>query len=122
VLWLLAIAPPVAMIAFGCAWFFSALGVFIRDIANIMPFFMQILMYMSAVFYPFRSCRKRRSGRKRSSWRIRCCSPSSAPGRRPVSQSPSLKKIAYIWICGASSISVGYLTFRKLRPAFADVI
>lgn len=123
-LWLLAIIPPVAMIAFGCAWFFSAVGVFIRDVANVMPFIMQLLMYMSAVF-------NSRSviDEKIPLWgqRILLANPLlhavvSARNTVLFHESPSPKAIAYLWACGLVIYFVGHLTFRKLRPAFADVI
>jgi lipopolysaccharide transport system permease protein len=123
-LWLLAILPPIAMIAFGCAWFFSAVGVFIRDVANVMPFLMQILMYMSAVFYS-RSLFED----KVPAWaqKILLANPllhAVVNARNAVifHQSPSLKAIGYLWACSLVIYFVGYLTFRKLRPAFADVI
>jgi lipopolysaccharide transport system permease protein len=122
-LWLLAVAPPVAMIAFGCAWFFSALGVFIRDIANVMPFVMQILMFMSAVFYP------KEKLLEAPVWaqKILFANPLlhavvSARNAILFHQSPSLNAIAYLWACGIAIYILGHLTFRKLRPAFADVI
>jgi lipopolysaccharide transport system permease protein len=122
-LWLLAIAPPVAMIAFGCAWFFSAVGVFIRDVANVMPFIMQLLMYMSAVFTP------RSSLSKAPAWtqKILLANPllhavENARNTVLFHQPPSLKGVLYIWGCALFIYFVGHFTFRKLRPAFADVI
>ena len=42
---------PVFMIALGLAWFFSALGVFIRDVRQIGSFLGLALLYSSGVFY-----------------------------------------------------------------------
>jgi lipopolysaccharide transport system permease protein len=123
VLWLLVLAPPIAMIAFGCAWFFSALGVFVRDIANVMPFVMQILMFMSAVFY----AKDRLLEAPLWAQKILFANPLlhavvSARNAVLFHQSPSLKAVAYVWACGFIIYFIGHLTFRKLRPAFADVI
>ena len=122
-LWLFAIVPPIAMIAFGCAWFFSALGVFIRDIANVMPFVMQILMYMSAVLFPTWKLLEAPLWAQK----ILFANPLlqavvSARNAVLFHQSPEIKKIAYLWVCGIAVYLIGHLTFRKLRPAFADVI
>jgi lipopolysaccharide transport system permease protein len=38
--------------ALGLAWFLSAWGVFIKDMSQIVPVFMQMLMFLSPVFYP----------------------------------------------------------------------
>ncbi len=122
--WLLAILPPIAMIAFGCAWFFSALGVFVRDVANVMPFIMQILMYVSAVFYSQSLIED-----KVPAWgqRVLLANPllHAVVGARNAvifHHSPSLRALAYLWACSIVIYFVGYATFRKLRPAFADVI
>jgi lipopolysaccharide transport system permease protein len=122
-LWLLAVAPPVAMIAFGCAWLFSALGVFIRDIASMMPFVSQVLMFMSAVFYPASFLEKAPLWAQK----ILFANPLlhavvSARNAVLFHESPALRSIAYLWACGVVVYFIGYLTFRKLRPAFADVI
>lgn len=122
-LWILAIVPPVAMIAFGCAWLFSALGVFIRDIASMMPFVSQVLMFMSAVFYPIAFLEKAPLWAQK----ILFANPLlhavvSARDAVLFHQSPALRAVIYVWVCGVVTYFVGYLTFRKLRPAFADVI
>jgi lipopolysaccharide transport system permease protein len=43
---------PVIFLALGFAWFFSAWGVFIKDMTQIVPVFVQMLMFLSPVFYP----------------------------------------------------------------------
>jgi lipopolysaccharide transport system permease protein len=123
-LWLLAILPPIALIGFGCAWFFSAVGVFVRDVANVMPFLMQIMMYMSAVFYSRTMLEE-----KAPHWvqQVLLANPLlhavlSARNAVVFHRAPSLKAIGYLWVCGLVIYLVGNLTFRKLRPAFADVI
>jgi lipopolysaccharide transport system permease protein len=123
-LWLLAIGPPIAMIAFGCAWFFSAVGVFVRDIANVMPFIMQILMYVSAVFYSRSLFEDKVPGWAQKLLLANPLLHAVVNARNAVvfHQTPSLKGLAYIWACGLVIYCLGYVTFRKLRPAFADVI
>lgn len=122
-LYVFVIVPPVILIAFGCAWFFSAFGVFIRDIASAMPFLIQILVYVSAVFYPLRLLDKL------PEW-----------GRNVVLANPLLHAVEnlrrallwhqpvdtvsllYLWVSGILICGIGYFAFHKLRPAFADVI
>ncbi len=43
---------PVIFLALGFAWFLSAWGVFIKDMTQIVPVFVQMLMFLSPVFYP----------------------------------------------------------------------
>ena len=43
---------PVVLLATGFAWFLGAWGVFIKDMTQIVPVFIQMLMFLSPVFYP----------------------------------------------------------------------
>ena len=43
---------PVILYALGLLWFLSSLGVFLRDIRNIVPVIVNILMFLSPIFYP----------------------------------------------------------------------
>jgi lipopolysaccharide transport system permease protein len=46
------IGVPLIALVLGLTWFFSSLGVYIRDVAQILGFVIQVLMFMSPVFYP----------------------------------------------------------------------
>ncbi len=43
---------PVVLLAIGAAWFLAAWGVFIKDMTQIVPLFVQMLLFLSPVFYP----------------------------------------------------------------------
>jgi len=43
---------PVLLLAMGLSWFVAAWGVFIKDMTQIVPMFVQMLMFLSPVFYP----------------------------------------------------------------------
>ena len=43
---------PVVFLAMGFSWFLGAWGVFIKDMTQIVPVFIQMLMFLSPVFYP----------------------------------------------------------------------
>lgn len=43
---------PVLLLALGFSWFVAAWGVFIKDMTQIVPMFVQMLMFLSPVFYP----------------------------------------------------------------------
>lgn len=120
---LLAILPPVVLLGLGGAWFFSAFGVFIRDIANIMPFVVQILIYMSAVFYPL----ARLNGLPPWAQKILLANPMlhAVQSARDVvlfHKPVNPVSLAYLWGSGIAACLIGYFAFRKLRPAFADVL
>ncbi|MFS2033159.1 ABC transporter permease [Polaromonas sp. CT11-55] len=43
---------PVLLLALGLSWFIAAWGVFVKDMTQIVPVFIQMLMFLSPVFYP----------------------------------------------------------------------
>lgn len=43
---------PALLLALGLSWFMAAWGVFIKDMSQIVPMFVQMLMFLSPVFYP----------------------------------------------------------------------
>jgi lipopolysaccharide transport system permease protein len=43
---------PVLLLAVGLSWFLAAWGVFIKDMTQIVPLFVQMLLFLSPVFYP----------------------------------------------------------------------
>lgn len=43
---------PLLLLALGLAWFLAAWGVFIKDMSQIVPPFVQMLMFLSPVLYP----------------------------------------------------------------------
>lgn len=43
---------PIVFMAVGFSWFISAWGVFIKDMSQIVPLMVQMLMFLSPVFYP----------------------------------------------------------------------
>ena len=52
VLWIPLLLTPVILLAIGLAWFIAAWGVFIKDMSQIVPLFVQMLLFLSPVFYP----------------------------------------------------------------------
>jgi lipopolysaccharide transport system permease protein len=42
---------PLILVALGISWFLCSAGVFVRDIAHLMVFIIQVVMYLSPVFY-----------------------------------------------------------------------
>jgi len=46
------LVAPLVLFSLGLAWFLSAWGVFIKDMSQIVPVFVQMLLFLSPVFYP----------------------------------------------------------------------
>lgn len=51
-IWFPVLMIPVLLLATGMCWFFAAWGVFIRDMTQVVPLFVQMLLFLSPVFYP----------------------------------------------------------------------
>lgn len=43
---------PLVLISLGLGWFFASLGVFLRDVGHIIGVAVQVLMFLSPIFYP----------------------------------------------------------------------
>ena len=120
VLWLPVIVVPVLLWGLGVAWLLSALGVFFRDINQLVGFLTMALMFASAVFYPA-------SKIPPEAWAVLRLNPlihaielsrDAALWGLPM----SIPHLAYLWASGVTACIVGYYTFRRLRTAFADVV
>lgn len=51
-LWLPVVLLPLGLLSLGAAFFLATVGVFVRDIHHIIGLVVQVLLFMSAVFYP----------------------------------------------------------------------
>ncbi len=113
----------VFFIALGFAWFFSALGVFIRDVSQIGSFLGLALLYSSGVFY---SAVKAKVAAP-AIWKFLQWNPllQIIDSLRSVTVwggDPKWSGIVYAWIFGLFVLFSGAWFFNRLRPAFADVL
>lgn len=119
VLWLPVIILPLVLLALGIAWFFSALGVFFRDIGQIMQFLSMALMWCSGVFFS--------AEKYPAAWTYLRFNPlllaidltrDAMLWHRPVNG----VHLAYIYGFSLAVCYLGYAVFRQMRSAFADVL
>lgn len=119
-LWVPVILVPLILLCLGISWFFSALGVFFRDIGQVMQFATQALMFASAVMY---SAEKAPA----NVWAYLRFNPvllaieltrNAALWQRPL----NLHQLAYLYAFGLATCYLGYAAFRRMKPAFADVL
>lgn len=120
ILWLPVVLAPLILICLGASWFFSALGVFLRDTAQIMQFLATALMFASAVFYPA-------SKIPEAAWTFLRFNPlllSIEIARDGLlwHRTPDVGHIIYLWVGGIGACVVGHALFKKMKPAFADVL
>ena len=120
VLWMPVIALPVAMLALGMSWTIAAFGVFLRDLSQLTNFLTLALMYASAVFYSTQKI-------PHALWQILRFNPlllAVTEARNAVlwNQPVNLLHVAYLYVVGFAACYLGHLIFRRLKPAFADVL
>ncbi|MCW5774976.1 MAG: ABC transporter permease [Phycisphaeraceae bacterium] len=111
---------PVCLLSLGLNWFLSALGVFLRDLRNVVELVVMMLFFMTPIFYrlehvpdPYRS--------------VMALSPmaQAVQGARAVLLDGTQPD--WPWLGGTTAAAAlvavaGYAFFMKARRAFADVL
>ncbi len=122
-LWLPVIVFPLVLLSLGLAWLLSALGVFFRDIQNIIMFISTALFYASGIFYSARSVREASP----EAWSLLKWNPifqaielsrDALLWRMPV----DLSGLCYLYVSGIVVCIIGYAVFQRLKGGFADVL
>lgn len=120
VLWLPAIVAPLIPLSLGIAWLFSAIGVFFRDIGQVVGLLSIGLMFASAVVYPA-------SMIPPAAWEFLRFNPlllsielarAAAMWDHPL----NLVHLSYVWGVSLLVCAAGYWVFRKTAPTFSDVL
>lgn len=119
-LWLPLLILPLMLQALGVAWIIAAFGVFLRDLSQVTAFFSLALMYASAIFYP-------PSKISPELWQFLRFNPLLLDvelARNAVlwERALNFRHLAYLYLVGISICYAGHRIFRRLKPAFADVL
>lgn len=118
-LWLPVIIAPLVLLALGIGWLLSALGVFFRDIGQLVQLISMALLWASGVFYS--------AQRYPEAWIFLRYNPlllaidlarDAALWGRPL----NFSHLAYIYAVGFIVCWFGHFVFKRMKPAFADVI
>ena len=108
------------LVALGISWFFSAIGVWIRDINHMIPLLATILLFFSPVFYPIANlphCIKTLIYLNPISW------PVEALRALILSPEKNIFLNGCFYLCYGIAISwIGSLCFKRLQKRFADFI
>lgn len=118
-LWPLVIAP-FCLVILGIAWFLSALGVYYRDINQVLGTLVTALMFLSPIFFPLSVLPQ---------WLQRwvALNPVSLPVEQTrdvliFGRAPDMLALAQYAVIGLAVAAVGYAWFQKTRKGFADVM
>jgi len=110
---------PALLLAVGMAWFISAWGVFIKDMSQIVPMLLQVLMFISPVFYPIDAV----PAALRPLYLLNPLGPVIEACRHLVAGQavPWASWAAALVVCWLAAL-LGYAFFRHSREEFADAL
>jgi lipopolysaccharide transport system permease protein len=120
VLWLPLLVLPLLVLSLGVAWGLAALGVFLRDTAQVTGVLASVLMFMAPVFYPVSALPVEMRG-----WLYLNPLTFVIEQARAVifaGQAPDLPMLALFSGISLLVAQGGYWFFQKSRNGFADVL
>ncbi len=110
---------PLLLFGLGLSWFLAAWGVFIKDMSQIVPVFVQMLMFLSPIFYPVQAVPEALRP-------IYTLNPLSSVIE---ALRASLSDTAVDWFSWSITLAfslvafvLGYIFFQHSRDEFADVL
>lgn len=120
VLWLPALIVPQLLFTVGLCWFLAALGVFLRDLGQILGFVLTAWFFLTPICYP----ESQLQGAMRT---VQSFNPMFVlvHGYRTVfldKRAPDTIPLVGLWIAAVVMAILGHAFFHKLRRSFADVI
>lgn len=124
--WTLVLLPlaylPLVALSLGLAWILATLGVFIRDIGNLMGIVVQILMFLTPIFFPL----DRVPGRPivRDFLKYNPLAVITDGFRRIINESRMLDWTAWgiVTVFALLVAMAGYMFFKRMERSLADVI
>lgn len=120
ILWLPALVIPQILLTAGISWFLAALGVFVRDLAQVNGFLLTLWFFLTPICYPDTSL-------PAAAVRILSKNPMFVlvRGYRDAlleGRAPDFGSLWKLWVISAVIFILGHAWFHKLRKSFADII
>lgn len=111
---------PFLLVLVGLSWLVAALGVFLRDVAQVTGFITTAMMFLSPVFYPV-------SAVPESYRHLLWFNPMTHVVEMFRSilifgRWPTWAELLVWWLVAALALALGHGVFRRLRGGFADVL
>jgi lipopolysaccharide transport system permease protein len=121
--WLPVLLVPQLLFTLGLCWFLAALGVYMRDLGQIIGFLLTLWFFITPICYPEASLSTLPAGafailRKNPFYVL-------VRGYRAIfleDHAPELVPVAKLWLVAVLAFLLGYAWFYKLRKNFADVV
>jgi lipopolysaccharide transport system permease protein len=121
-LWLPVILLPHLLLTAGLCLLLASLGVFFRDINQMVPFVSNIIMWASAVIYPTSRIRAHHAIWVVLKWNPFLQTVQLARAALLWHQPINLLCLGYTYAAGAAIFFAGRWFFKKTQSAFADVL
>ncbi|MGD0497023.1 MAG: ABC transporter permease [Bryobacteraceae bacterium] len=123
VLWLPMLVIPQILLTAGLCWFLAALGVFVRDLGQVIGFLLTIWFFLTPICYPEASL----GSLPHFATLLLSKNPMYVlvRGYRAIllgPQAPSLGSLWKLWLLSGVVFVLGHAWFFKLRKSFADII
>ncbi len=120
VAWLPLLVIPQLLLTVGIAWFFAALGVFVRDLGQVIGFLLTLWFFLTPICYP-------EQGLPSEALFVLDKNPMFVlvRGYRAIfleRHAPEFTPLAVLWVASIALAILGHAWFYKLRKSFADVI
>ncbi|HWL69320.1 MAG TPA: ABC transporter permease [Geminicoccus sp.] len=115
-----AVIAPCVMFTMGLSWMISALGVFLRDVAQVVGVLITALMFLSPIFYPVSSL----PASYRPLMLINPLTPAVEQVRDVLmwGKAPPWGLFVVYLLAGMVVACLGFAWFQKTRKGFADVL
>ena len=120
ILWLPVLMIPFFFLIMGLSWFLAAVGVFVRDINQVIVMLITVLMFMSPIFYPLTSLPED----IRPYLYLNPVTLMVEQVRDVLiwGKQPNWLHMGYYSLISFFSAWVGWVWFQKTRKGFADVL
>jgi lipopolysaccharide transport system permease protein len=120
IIWLPVVLIPQILFTLGLAWFLAALGVYVRDLGQVIGFLLTLWFFITPICYPESSLPPEAAG-------ILSKNPAFVLVRayRAIfleATAPAWQPIWKLWMVALALFLLGHACFYKLRRSFADVI
>jgi lipopolysaccharide transport system permease protein len=120
VVWLPALLIPQVLFTAGVSWFLAALGVFVRDLGQVMGFVLTIWFFVTPICYPETSLPP-------AAMALLSQNPIYVlvRGYRAIlleHQAPAWGALWKLWVVAVVVFVLGHAWFYKLRKSFADMM
>lgn len=114
------VIAPLVMMAIGCAWLLAAVGVYIRDVRHVAGVGVQLLFFLTPVFYPLSAVPEK----YRDLVALNPLTGAIENGRLVLlhGELPVWSSLGVSYALGAGAMVIGFAVFGACRRGFADAV